>query len=66
MESTTSKYLIIPLTDNRDIRIKFNKINDRQWYCVTSDALLIDIADYFGNGYYQLDPERQVSVVNNE
>ncbi len=58
----SSKYLVIPLTDNRDIRIKFNKVNDDQWDCVVSDQLLIDIEDFFRNGYYKLDPERQISV----
>jgi hypothetical protein len=62
MESNTSKYLVIPLTDNRDIKIKFNKVNDHQWQCITSDEVLIDIEDFFGNGYYKLDPERQISV----
>ena len=66
MDSNESKYLVIPLTNLRDIKIRFCKINDRQWKCVASDEFLKDMEIFFENGHYQLDPERTVSVINNE
>ena len=66
MDNNAEKYLVIPLTNLRDIKIRFYKINDRQWECVASDDFLKDMEVFFENGYYELDPARQLSVINNE
>ena len=57
------KHIIIPLTNIRDIKMRFKKINENQWECVASDDFLKDIEIFFKSGYYELDKERQVTIV---
>lgn len=62
-----NKNLVIPLTDNRHIILKFNSFsNNTQWACVISDEFMTDIEDFFGNGYYKLHPEKQIEIYEDE
>lgn len=61
-----TKKISIPLTDDRHITMKFFKINDHQYQCVTSEEYLTDIERFFNNGYYELDPNKQITVITKE
>jgi len=58
----TEKTIVIPLTHDRPITMRFVKVNDHQWQCMASDEYLTDIETFFNNGYYQLDPTKQITV----
>lgn len=57
------KTIKIPLSNDRSITMRFVKINDHQWQCHASDEYLIDIETFFNNGYYKLDPNRQIEII---
>lgn len=62
---TVEKTIRVPLKDQRDLTMRFVKINENQWQCVASDEYLTDIEVFFKNGYYQLDPEKIIEVTKN-
>ena len=57
------KTIKIPLTSDRKITMRFVKINENQWQCTASDEYLTDIEVFFKNGYYILDPNRQIEII---
>jgi len=61
----TEKTIVIPLSNIRDIKMRFVKINEHQYQALASEEFLTDIETFFNNGYYELDPERQITVINN-
>lgn len=61
----TEKTIIIPLVNNRDIKMRFVKVNDKQSICLASGEFLTDLETFFKSGYYQLDPTRVIEVVEN-
>lgn len=60
---TDEKTMVIPLTTQRDIKMRFVKVNDHQWMCLASNEYMTDIDVFFKNGYYELDPSRQIEMV---
>ena len=62
----TEKTLVIPLTNIRDIKMRFVKVNDHQWQCLASDEFLKDMEIFFKDGYDELDTIRQVELIENE
>ena len=61
----TEKTIIIPLVNQRDIKMRFVKINNNQSICLASQEFLTDIETFFKTGYYQLDPDRVIEVIEN-
>jgi hypothetical protein len=60
------KTIVIPLTHDRLITMRFVKLNDNQWRCLASNEYLTDIETFFKNGYYELDSDRQIGIIKNE
>lgn len=61
----TEKTIIIPLINQRDITLRFVKVNGNQYINLASSEFITDIETFFKTGYYQLDPERVIEVVDN-
>lgn len=62
----TEKTIIIPLVNQRDIKMRFVKVNGNQSICLASSEFLTDLETFFKTGYYQLDPDRVVEVISSE
>ena len=56
------KTIVIPLTHDRLITMRFVKVNEHQWQCMASNEYLTDIETFFKNGYYELDSDRQIGA----
>lgn len=62
----TAKRMTIPLTENREIVLKFtqseNNKQNNEWSLLISDECLTDIKEFFNTGYYILDSDRQITI----
>jgi hypothetical protein len=64
--NTLNKKLVIPLENDRHIKLKFDKV-DNFWTCCASDEAMADIEEFFKTGYYKLDTKKQITLeTNNE
>jgi hypothetical protein len=60
------KTMIIPLVNNRDIKLRFVKVNGVQYISLASNEFLTDVEEFFKSGYYELDSNRQITIKTNE
>jgi hypothetical protein len=58
------KYLVIPLQENRHIKLLFINDDSDIWTCKISDESLVIIAEYFDNGFYKLSKTNQIQFEN--
>ncbi len=57
------KYLKIPLTENRHISIKLTQQANTNWHANITNEALTDIEEYFNSGFYKLDPDKQIEML---